>query len=136
MAVGFRTVNRITDSTRLSTRICRLPTSTDEVGSSQQARMVLLRLKSMTSIPDDCPMKALRDRRRMACLGCILALVSALLSGCTAVSLSGAGFSVGTSAVRTTGSVGGAAVDLTGSTVSVGLGGGDESTREEPESEP
>ena len=79
-------------------------------------------------------MKALRDRHRMACLGCVLALVCALLSGCTAVSLAGAGLSVGTSAVRTTGSVGGAAIDLTGSAVRVGLSDGEDPEEQEPES--
>jgi len=70
----------------------------------------------------------------MACLGCVLALVSTLLSGCTAVSPTGDGFSVGTSAVRTTGSVGGAAVDLTGSTVRIGLSDGEDSEEQKPDS--
>lgn len=94
----------------------------------------LSRLKSVASIPDDCPMKDSLHRRLNTCIWCGLALVGALLSGCTAVSLAGAGISVGTSVVRTTGAIGGATIDLTGSAVRTGLPDSGSSEEQETDS--
>ena len=85
-------------------------------------------------ILDDCLMKASLDRCRMVCLGAGLVLVGALLSGCTAVKVVGAGFSVGKSAVKATGAVGGAAVRATGSAVLVVIPDGEDPEEQKPES--
>lgn len=79
-------------------------------------------------------MKVSRNRRRMACLGCSLVLGSVLLSGCAAVRLAGAGISVGKSAVKVTGAVGGAAVRATGSAVRVVIPDGEDPEEQKPES--